>query len=222
TPDKNMGLAKVQAWLSIEKTKELFAMAGQDFDKLKAKAQTRDFKPVPLGLTASYGLKQHMRTVDSQNVIGKLTGSDATLKNEYVVYTAHWDHFGIGDPDKTGDKIYNGAADNASGTAGIIAIARAMKTMTPAPKRSVLFVAVTAEEQGLLGSEYYAKFPLYPLDKTLADINVDDNLPMWGRTKDVIVIGLGASDLDDYLRDAAAEQGRSLKPDAEPEKGFYY
>jgi len=222
TPDKNMGTPAIQSWMSIDATRELFKMAGQDFDALKAKAQTRDFKPVPLGLTASFGMKQKMKEVQSQNVIAKLPGSDPSLANEYVVYSAHWDHFGFGDPDKTGDKIYNGAADNASGTAGIIAIARAMKTMTPGPKRSVLFLAVTGEEQGLLGSEYYAKFPLYPLDKTLANINVDDNLPMWGRTKDIIVIGLGASDLDDYLRDAANEQGRTLKPDAEPEKGFYY
>jgi len=222
TPDKNMGTPAIQSWMSIEATKELFKMAGQDFDALKAKAQTRDFKPVPLGLTASFGMKQTLKEVQSQNVIAKLPGSDPALKNEYVVYSAHWDHFGFGDPDKTGDKIYNGAADNASGTAGIVAIARAMKTIKPAPKRSILFLAVTGEEQGLLGSEYYAKFPLYPLDKTLANINVDDNLPMWGRTSDIIVIGLGASDLDDYLRDAAGEQGRSLKPDAEPEKGFYY
>jgi Zn-dependent M28 family amino/carboxypeptidase len=222
TPDKNMGTPAVQSWLSIEATRELFKMAGQDFDALKATAQTRDFKPVPLGLTASFGLKQKMKEVQSQNVIGKLPGSDPSLANEYVVYSAHWDHFGFGEPDKAGDKIYNGAADNASGTAGIMAIARAMKKMSPGPKRSILFLAVTAEEQGLLGSEYYAKFPLYPLEKTLANINVDDNLPLWGRTKDVIVIGLGASDLDDYLRDAAAEQGRSLVPDAEPEKGFYY
>jgi Zn-dependent M28 family amino/carboxypeptidase len=222
TPDKNMTKAKIQGWLSLDATKALFKMAGQDFDALKAKAQTREFKPVPLGVTASFGLKQAMKTVNSQNVIAKLPGSDPALAGEYVVYTAHWDHFGIGDADKSGDKIYNGAADNASGTAGILAIARAMKTMTPAPKRSILFLAVTAEEQGLLGSQYYAQFPLYPLEKTVANINVDDNLPLWGRTKDVIVVGLGASDLDDYLRDAAAEQGRTLVPDAEPEKGFYY
>jgi Zn-dependent M28 family amino/carboxypeptidase len=222
TPDKNMGLAKIHSWMSVDAAKALLKMAGQNYDALKAKAQTRDFRPVPLGMTASFSLKQHMRTVDSHNVIGKLAGGDQTLKNEYVAFTAHWDHFGIGEPDKTGDRIFNGAEDNASGTAGIIAIARAMKTMAPAPKRSVLFIAVTAEEQGLLGSQYYAQFPLYPLDKTLADINVDDNLPMWGRTKDVIVIGLGASDLDDYLRDGAGEQGRTLVPDAEPEKGLYY
>jgi Zn-dependent M28 family amino/carboxypeptidase len=221
TPDKNMGRAAIQGWLSYDAATRLLKMAGQDIDTLKTAAATRDFKPVPLGLTASMSFAQTMKTVDSHNVIARLDGSDPALKNEYVVYTAHWDHFGVCTP-VNGDNICNGAADNASGTAGIIAIARAMKRLDPAPKRSILFLAVTAEEQGLLGSEYYAKFPLYPLAKTVADINVDDNLPMWGRTKDVIVIGLGASDLDDYLREAAAEQGRTLIPDAEPEKGFYY
>jgi Zn-dependent M28 family amino/carboxypeptidase len=221
TPDKNMGRAAVQGWLSLDAATKLLKMAGVDYNTVKAQAATRAFKPIPLKMTASMSFKQTMETVNSQNVVAKLSGSDAVLKNEYVVYSAHWDHFGIGET-KNGDSIYNGAADNASGTAAILEIARQLKTIKPAPKRSFLFLAVTAEEQGLLGSQYYAQFPLYPLDKTVANINVDDNLPMWGRTKDVIVIGLGASDLDDYLRDAAAEQGRALKPDAEPEKGFYY
>ena len=221
TPDKNMSRAKVESWISLDAATALFKAAGLDFQKLKAEAATREFKPVPLNLNASFALKQKMRTVDSQNVVAKLTGADPVLKGEYVVYSAHWDHFGIGE-EKNGDKIYNGAADNASGTAGMLEIARRLKTIQPAPKRSSIFVAVTAEEQGLLGSQYYAQFPLYPLNKTVANINTDDNLPLWGRTKDVIVIGLGASDLDDYMRDAAAEQGRVLVPDAEPEKGFYY
>lgn len=221
TPDRNMTRAKVESWMSIEAATALFKMAGQDLQKLKARAATREFKPVPLGLTASFAMKQRQRTVDSRNVIAKLTGSDPNLKNEYVIFSAHWDHLGIGDP-KNGDKIDNGASDNASGTAALLETARAMKAASPAPKRTILFLAVTAEEQGLLGSQYYGQFPLYPLDKTLADINLDDNLPMWGKTRDVIVIGLGASDLDAYLRDAANEQGRVLKPDAEPEKGFYY
>jgi Zn-dependent M28 family amino/carboxypeptidase len=221
TPDQNMGRAAVQGWLTQEAATRLLAMAGQDYQKLKAQAAARGFKPVPLGLTASMTFSQTMRTVDSQNVIAKLTGSDPNLRNEYVVYTAHWDHLGVVEP-KNGDGINNGAVDNASGTAGLLAVARAMKQIAPAPKRSILFLAVTAEEQGLLGSQYYGQFPLHPLNKTLAAINLDANLPMWGRTKDVIVIGLGASDLDDYLREAATEQGRTLTPDAEPEKGFYY
>jgi Zn-dependent M28 family amino/carboxypeptidase len=220
-PDKNMSRAKVESWISLEAATALFKMAGQDYQALKAKAASRDFRPVPLGMTASFSFTQHARTIQSRNVIAKLPGSDPALKNEYVVFSAHWDHLGIGDP-KNGDKIYNGASDNASGTATLLEVARVMKRITPAPKRTVLFLAVTAEEQGLLGSQYYGQFPLYPLEKTLADINLDDNLPLWGRTKDVIVIGLGASDLDDYLRAGADEQGRVLVPDAEPEKGFYY
>ena len=221
TPDKNMSRAAVQGWLTQAAATKLLAMAGQDYQKLKAQAATREFKPVPLGVTASMSFKQAMREVSSQNVIAKLEGSDPALRNEYVVYMGHWDHLGVGQP-KDGDAIYNGAVDNASGTAGLLALARAIQTMNPKPKRSILFLAVTAEEQGLLGSQYYGTFPLYPLNKTLAAINMDANQPMWGRTRDVIVIGLGASDLDDYLREAAAEQGRTLSPDAEPEKGFYY
>jgi len=158
--------------------------------------------------------------VDSKNVIAKLSGSDPTLKNEYVIYTAHWDHLGIGEPVK-GDKIYNGAIDNASGVATVLEIARELTKVKTKPKRSMLFLMVTAEEQGLLGSQYYSEFPLYPLPKTVANINLD-GVNQWGRTKDLTLIGLGASDLDDYAREAASEQGRVIAPDAEPEKGFYY
>ncbi len=221
TPNKNMDKAKLHSWIAQDTAKEMFKLAGLDFDKLKAQAATRDFKAVPMNVTASVSFNQKMRTVNSRNVVAKLPGSDPKLKDEYVIYSAHWDHFGVGVP-VNGDNIYNGAQDNASGTAGILAIARAAKKLSPAPKRSMLFLAVTAEEQGLLGSQYYGSFPLYPLSKTVADINVDDNLSLIGRTSDVIVIGLGASDLDDYLRDVATEMGRTLKPDAEPEKGFYY
>ena len=154
-PDRNMSRAKIESWMSVEAATALFKMAGQDYQALKLKAATRDFKPVPLGMTASFSLKQQMRTIDSQNVIAKLPGADPTLKNEYVVLSAHWDHLGVGNP-KPGqtDKIYNGAADNASGTATMLEIAREMKKVSPAPKRTILFLAVTAEEQGLLGSQY--------------------------------------------------------------------
>jgi len=219
TPDKNMGRAAIEAWMSLDAATALLKMAGQDYQKLKAQAATREFKPVPLGMTASVAVKQVMRTVVSDNVVAKLTGSDATLKNEYVVYTAHWDHLGVGTP-VNGDSIYNGALDNASGCAQVMEIARLLKGMAR-PKRSFLFLFVTAEEQGLLGSQYYADFPLYPLNKTVANINID-GINQWGRTKDLVVVGLGASDLDDYARAAATEQGRTLTPDAEPEKGFYY
>ena len=221
TPDKNMGRAAIQGWLSLDTAKRLMVLGGQDFDHLAAAAASPEFHPVPLGVTADMSFQQALRRVDSKNVIGKLPGSDPALAQETVVYTGHWDHLGIGEP-RDGDAIYNGASDNASGTAAMIEIARAMAHIEPRPKRSVLFLITTAEEQGLLGSRYYTEFPLYPLRQTLANINIDNNLPMWGRTKDVIVVGLGASELDEYLAAAAAEQHQTLAPDAEPEKGFYY
>lgn len=221
TPDKNMSRAAVEGWISLEATTDLFKAAGLDFDALKASAATRDFTPVSLKQTASITLSQQMRTLDSKNVIARITGSDPVLKDEYVIYTAHWDHLGIAASPRDGDDINNGAVDNASGTATMIEIARAFKTIEPTPKRTLLFLAVTAEEQGLLGSEYYAKFPLYPLERTLANINID-GMNLWGRTSDLTVIGFGASDLDDYLQTAAKEQGRTLIPDPESEKGFYY
>lgn len=220
TPDKNMSRSDVEGWISLDRAKALFTMAGLDFDSLKASAAARDFRPVPLGVTASVALHNSLRTIDSRNVVARLEGSDPALRDEYVVYTAHWDHFGIGDKVK-GDSIYNGALDNATGTAGLLAMAKAYKAMAVAPKRSILFLAVTAEEQGLLGAQYYSVTPLYPLARTLANINMD-GLNTWGLTRDLVVIGLGASELDDYARAAAAQQGRVLTPDAEPEKGFYY
>jgi Zn-dependent M28 family amino/carboxypeptidase len=220
TPDKNLGRAKVEGWIHLDRARELFKAAGQDFDALKKAATSRDFKPVPLNTKASMSVTNTLRRVQSQNVIGKLTGSDPTLKNEFVVYTGHWDHLGVG-PAVNGDTIYNGAVDNATGIGAIIEIARAFKSIQPQPKRSILFLAVTAEEQGLLGSEYYAKNPLYPANKTVANINIDAMNP-YGRTTDLVIVGMGASELDDYAKAAGAEQGRTLKPDPEPEKGYYY
>jgi Zn-dependent M28 family amino/carboxypeptidase len=218
--DKNMGRASIEGWLSLDAARALLAMAGHDFDTLKAQAVSREFRPVSLGLSASMGISSRMRTMASRNVVAKLEGSDPAVRDELVVYTAHWDHFGIGDP-VDGDAIYNGALDNASGTATVLEIARAFTQIEPKPRRSVLFLMVTAEEQGLLGSAYYAAYPIHPLEKTVAVVNVD-GINQWGRTTDVTVIGLGASDLDQYLRDAASEQGRTLRPDPESEKGFYY
>jgi Zn-dependent M28 family amino/carboxypeptidase len=218
--DKNMSKSSVEGWVSLDAAKSLFKMAGQDFDALKKQALSRDFKPVPLGLKASMGLRNSMRTIDSQNVIAKVEGSDARMKDEYVVYSSHWDHLGVGTP-VNGDKIYNGALDNASGVAALLEMAKAFTQVQPKPKRSVLFLFVTAEEQGLLGSEFYATNPLYPLEKTVANINID-GVNQWGRTRDITVVGMGASDLDDVLRGAAQAQGRTLNPDPESEKGFYY
>ncbi|HEX7023341.1 MAG TPA: M28 family metallopeptidase [Gemmatimonadales bacterium] len=220
TPDSNLTRAPMEGWVHLDQARALFKLAGQDFDSLKTRAATREFQPVPLGLTGSVTIRNRIRSVASRNVIAKLEGSDAEHRDEYVVYTAHWDHFGIGTP-VGGDSIYNGALDNASGTAALLLLARAYKAMPVPPRRSVLFLAVTAEEQGLLGSQYYSVMPIYPLAKTLANINID-GLNTDGRTRDITVVGMGASELEDYARDAAAEQGRVLKPDPEPEKGFYY
>jgi Zn-dependent M28 family amino/carboxypeptidase len=216
TADKNMSRVAIEGWMSLDQSKAVLKMAGQDFDALKQQAAARDFKPVPLGVNASMTIRNKLRTIQSQNVLGKLPGRDPRLKDEYVVYTAHWDHFG-----KTPEGIFHGAEDDALGCAALIEVARAFKQVQPPPKRSILFLAVTAEEQGLLGSQYYTVTPIYPLAKTVANINMD-SWNVHGRTKDLTLIGFGASDLDDYARDAAAEQGRVVHGDAEPEKGFYY
>ena len=219
-PDKNMGRVNIEGWITVDAARKLFAMGGQDYDALKKQAIAKDFKAVPLGLKASMGIRNTLRTINSQNVVAKLEGSDPAVKDEYVVYTAHWDHLGVGIP-VNGDKIYNGARDNAAGVSVMLEVARAFTKVQPRPKRSILFTMVTAEEQGLLGSAYYAVTPLYPLAKTLADINVDSP-NVYAPSNDVTVIGMGASDLDDYLLQAAKEQGRSLRPDPQPEKGYYY
>jgi Zn-dependent M28 family amino/carboxypeptidase len=220
TPDKNMGRAAVESWITTDRAKELFTATGQDFDALKKAALSKDFKPVALNAKANMTVKNTLREINSNNVIAKLEGSDATLKNEYVVYTAHWDHLGR-DPNLTGDQIFNGALDNASGTAALIEIAEAFTKLATPPKRSILFLAVTAEEKGLLGAKYYAENPLYPLNKTLANINMD-GVNQWGRTTDITMVGDDNSTLIDLLREAAAVQKRTVNPDPESEKGFYY
>ncbi|HUI40591.1 MAG TPA: M28 family peptidase [Terriglobia bacterium] len=220
SPDKGHSRCAIEGWITTEKAQALFKLAGQDFDALHKAAIRPDFKPVPLGVEAALTLHNTIRSIDSHNVVGKIEGSDPELRHQVVIYTAHWDHLGIG-PEVNGDSIYNGAVDNASGVAGLMEIAQAFKAVRPQPRRSILILSVTAEEKGLLGSQYYAEHPLYPLKDTLADINMD-GLNVHGQTRDVTVIGLGNSQLDDYLREAAAQQGRTLRPDPEPEKGFYY
>jgi len=220
TPDKNMGRPAVESWITTDRAKELLAASGQDFDALKKAAVSKDFKPVALNAKANMTIKNTIREIDSNNVIGKIEGSDPALKNEYVIYTAHWDHLGR-DPKLTGDQIFNGALDNASGTAALLEIAEGFTKLATPPKRSILFLAVTAEEKGLLGAKYYAENPLYPLNKTLANINMD-GVNQWGRTKDVTMVGDDNSGLIDLLREAATAQGRVVNPDPESEKGFYY
>jgi len=219
-PDKNMGRAAVEGWITLEQAQSLFKMAGKDFAAMKQAALSRDFHPVPLGVRATVHIHNTLREIQSNNVIAKLTGSDPKLNKEYVIYTAHWDHFGIG-PAVNGDKIYHGALDNASGTGALIEIARAFKQLTVPPRRSILFLSVTAEEQGLLGSQYYAEHPLYPLVDTAADINMDV-MNALGPTRDIIQIGRGSSTLDTVVDGVAQELGRTVKPDQEPEKGYFY
>jgi Zn-dependent M28 family amino/carboxypeptidase len=218
SPDKGMSRAAVEGWITYEKAKALFEMTGRDLETLKKTALDRGFRPVELGAMASLKIRNTMRRIDSANFVAKLEGRDAKMKDEYVIYSAHWDHFGIG-PEVNGDRIYNGARDNATGVAGIMEIARAMAGARP--RRSILFLSETGEEQGLVGSRYYAENPLYPLTKTLAVINLDE-MNTRGRTQDVTLVGLGMSSLDDEVIQAAREQGRVVIPDPEPEKGFYY
>jgi Zn-dependent M28 family amino/carboxypeptidase len=218
--DRNAGRAAVEAWIPIETARELFEAAGQDFAALKAGAAGRDFRPVPLKARLDATIRRTQREVKSRNVVAKCVGSDPKLRDEYIIYTAHWDHLGRDDT-LSGDPIYNGAADNASGTATLLELARAFAGSSPHPKRSILFLAVTAEEQGLLGAKSYAEHPLYPLEKTLANINMDV-INLWGRTSDLTSVGLGQSTLDDLLAEVAGERGRSVGADPEPEKGLYY
>ena len=219
-PDKNMGRVAVESWITTDRAKELFTAGGQDFDALKKAAVSKDFKPVALNAKANIEIKNTLREINSNNVAGKVEGSDPNLKNEYVIYSAHWDHLGR-DPKLQGDQIFNGALDNASGVASLLEIAKAFTKLATPPKRSILFLAVTAEEKGLLGSKYYATNPLYPLNKTLANINMD-GVNQWGRTKDITMVGDDNSTLIDLLRETAAVQSRVVNPDPEPEKGFYY
>jgi Zn-dependent M28 family amino/carboxypeptidase len=218
--DGNRGRVPVEGWISLEKAREIAKRAGHDFDALKRAATRKDFKPVVLPARAGFTVRNETRQVQSRNVIAKLEGSDPRLRGEYVIYTAHWDHFGK-DPSLQGDQTFNGALDNASGTATLMEIAEAFTKMPERPKRTMLFLAVTAEEQGLLGTKWYAEHPLYPLARTLANINID-GINQWGRTRDIVVVGLGNSTLDDVIAGAARAQDRVLVPDAEPEKGFFY
>src|SRR5688572_9225710 len=217
-PDKNMNRVAVESWITTDRAKELFTAAGQDFDALKKAAVSKDFKPVELKATANITVENTLREIQSNNVIGKIEGSEK--KDEYVVYSAHWDHLGR-DPKLQGDQIFNGALDNASGIASMIEIAEAFTKLGTPPKRSILFLAVTAEEKGLLGAKHYAENPLYPLNQTLANINMD-GVNQWGRTKDITMVGDDNSTLIDLLREVSKMQNRVVNPDPEPEKGFYY
>ena len=211
-------LSAVQGWIQKEHAVTLFEIAGLDLEEMYSAAQKPGFRAVPMELTASARIENDTESVLSRNVAALLRGSEAP--EEVFIYMAHWDHLGT-DPKLEGDQIYNGAMDNASGTAALMEIARAYTALPQAPRRSVLFLGLTAEEQGLLGSAYYAVNPLFPLENTVGGLNMD-GMNNFGATRDITVIGLGMSDLDAYLQAAAAAQERVLEGDRESEKGFYY
>ena len=210
-------LADVQGWISQKATESIFNAAGIDPANLREMARQPGFKPIPLGMNASVEIKNSIRTDMSRNVIAKIPGSDRP--DEYIIYSAHWDHLGIGRP-IDGDSIYNGAVDNASGTACLLAIAEAFMK-APAPQRTIIFLAVTAEEQGLLGSAYYAENPVYPPEQTVANINMDA-IESPGPMKDLTITGYGQSEMDEYAQRAAEKQGRYIIPDPDAEKGYFF
>jgi Zn-dependent M28 family amino/carboxypeptidase len=218
--NKNMDAVSARSWITSEVAKKLFTDSGQDFNALKKSAIAKDFRPLTLNAKANIQIKQQIRSFKSHNVIGKLEGSDPKLNAEYIIYTAHWDHLGR-HPELQGDQIFHGAIDNASGVASVIELAAAFMKINPPPKRSVLFMATTAEEAGLLGAKFYAEHPLYPLEKTLADINLD-SMNVWGKARDIEDLSLGFSTLDDLLAAAAKQQGRTAIPDSRPDKGKIY
>ena len=216
--DDNLSRAAFEGWVRRAAAETLFELAGLDFEAAKQQAADRAFEPIPLGVRGSLRIRNTLRRIDSQNFAAQVAGAEAP--DEVVMYVAHWDHLGR-DASLAGDGIFNGAADNATGTAGLIEIARAFMQAPEPPRRSVLFLAVTAEEQGLLGSRYYGENPLYPAAQTVAALNMDV-LNQWGRTRDLTIVGYGQSELDDVAAQVAARLGRTLAPDPEPEKGFYY
>ena len=218
--NKNIDTVPVRSWITLYVAKKLLADSGQDFEALKESAITKEFRPILLNAKANIEIKQTLRSFKSRNVIGKLDGSDPKLQDEYVIYTAHWDHLGR-HPEMQGDQIFNGAIDNASGVASVTQLAAAFTKLNPPPKRSVLFMATTAEEAGLLGAKFYAEHPLYPLEKTLADINID-SMNVWGKARDIEDVSFGMTTLDEMLAAAAERQGRTAIPNSRPEKGAIY
>lgn len=216
-PGDHMDQSSAIGWITSDAARRLFASAGRDYEALIAAAARKGFRAVQLGLKASVSLENNVRRQSSRNVIGVLPGSERP--GEYVLYSAHWDHLGHCDP-VNGDTICNGAVDNASGIGGLVALAEAYRKRG-VPKRSVLFVAVTAEESGTLGSEYFAAHPTVPLRQIAGGLNMD-SLNVNGATRDIVIIGGGKSELEQYLMRAAAAQGRVVKPEPTPEKGYYF
>jgi len=216
--DKSAGKQlDVQGWITREAAVAIFKASGKEMGNFNDFARSRDFQAVPLGLTASVSMTNTIKKSVSKNVVGKITGTKRS--DETIIYSAHWDHLGIG-LELDGDSIYNGAHDNASGTAGLLAIAEAFAKSSK-PKRTVVFLWVTAEEQGLLGSKFYADNPIYDVKKTVANINMD-GLPYAGKMKDLTIVGYGHSEMDDIATRLAEKQGRYVIPDREPGKGYFF
>lgn len=216
--DKNMSRCPLEGWVSAVAIRKMFEAAGMDYAELTKEATQKGFKARPMGLKYSMTIRNEIEKSTSRNVLALYPGTD--LKDEIIIYSAHWDHFGI-NPDMSGDNIFNGAADNATGTAALIELAEAFTKLPEKPRRSILFLAVTAEEQGLIGSAYYAANPIYPITKTVAALNMDA-LNIFGKMKDITIVGEGNSELDDYVYKIAEKQGRYIRPDPDPEKGIFY
>ena len=214
----------MKSWVTNDVAEKILKQAKLDLDDLRDKAKRRGFKPVKTGVRVSLDLKSEIQTSDSPNVVGLVEGRDPKLKNEYVVYTAHWDHLGVGGADARGDKIYNGAYDNASGVSAVIGIAEAFAKMPKKdrPKRSLLFLFPTAEEQGLLGAEYYSFNPLFPLSRTAGNVNID-GVNFFGKTRDFSALGVERSvAMGEVIEQAARERSLTLEGDTRPEQGFFY
>ena len=220
-PAENEPRIQLKGWATEDAARRLLKAGGADLDALVKQAKSRGFRPVPLNLRTSIKFDNDISRVRTANVAGLLPGSDPALKDQVVIYSAHHDHFGIGDPDKSGDKIYNGAEDNAAGCAQVLAIARAMAALPERPRRSVLFLFVAGEEQGLLGSKYYAAHPTFAPGRIAANINYDGGNYL-GRTRDLTQVGAGKSSLDALAKALVEAQGRKLVPDQNPDKGYYY
>src|SRR5437588_2226769 len=223
TPTDKTPYLQVRSWMTNDAAHRMFALAEKNLDELRKQAALRDFKPVKLNLNASIDLNSELKRVEAPNVVAVLPGRDPKLRDEYVVFSARWDHFGIGAPDKRGDTIYNGALDNATGVASVLEIARVLSSL-PAPekpRRSILFLITTAEEQGLLGSEWYSQHPVKPINKTATDINLD-SMNILGPTRDFVPLGAERSSLKAVIEAIARERGLRISPDPRPEQGSFY
>lgn len=216
---KDQYVCPAVGWISQPSAKKLFEAANIDYADALSRAHKRGFHGEPMNLKLSLSMTAKVKYDKSYNIVAKITGT--TQPDEYLIYSTHWDHLGIGKPDETGDTIYNGTLDNASGAAGQLEIAKAFQSLKNKPARTVVFLWVTAEEQGLLGSAYYAQNPVYPKEKTVANINIDGVNP-YGKNKDIVLVGMGQSDLEDYLNEEARRVGRYVAPEPNPVAGYYF